>query len=163
MKMQLNRVFNNSLLALLVLALTACGFHLRGSFVVPEQYRNLQLQGQSGSAMAQVLRNSLTNAGVKLDKSAPYTLRLLDENESRRTASTAEDGLTFEYELVLNLSYQLEATSGDVLVGPAQINLERSYVHDRNNLVGSGEEANLLRKEMRQEAVAQMMRRLQAL
>ncbi len=146
----------------LIISLSACGFHLRGSFVVPEQYQNLSLSAKPGSAMLPVLRNRLGNAGVDINSTAPYTLRVLDETETRRTASTAEDGLTFEYELVLNLRYQLESDGGDVLFGPSEINLERSYVHDRGNLVGSGEEQNLLKREMRQEAVAQMMRRLQA-
>ena len=143
------------------LLLSACGFQLRGAGVDSIALDALRVSAQdSHSQTQQQLLDALRNNGVTVRNSAPYHLQLLGEPSYRRALNRSGRSSSAEYQLQQQLVYQITDVNGQPLVGPVTLSTERAYVSDRDNLVGSSEEEALLRREMRQELIHQLMFRL---
>ena len=97
---------------------------------------------------------------ARTSPSAPYTLVLAREDESQRTASYTTSARSAEFELTQTLDYEIRGAQNLLLMAD-KLTVQKYYVHDSNNLIGSDQEAAQLRQEMRQEMVQQMIMRLQ--
>ncbi|UVE17182.1 LPS assembly lipoprotein LptE [Pseudomonas sp. LS44] len=143
--------------------LSACGFQLRGTgdtqFAITEL--NLTARNTYGETVKQV-RQVLENNDVKVYTGAPYTLVLARESESQRTVSYTTNARSAEYELQLALDYELRGAN-DLLLTSDKLEVQKVYVQDDNNLVGSDQEAAQLRQEIRRDLVQQLAQRLQQL
>jgi outer membrane lipopolysaccharide assembly protein LptE/RlpB len=62
----------------------------------------------------------------------------------------------------LLVEFQLENRAGDLIIAPASPVTERVYTLDQANLMGSNEEEELLREEMQDEIIEQIIRRVEA-
>src|SRR5690606_35793925 len=65
-----------------------------------------------------------------------------------------------ERELRSELTYVISNRDGRLLLGPETLTAQRSYGADRNNVTGNTEEEQLLRNEMHQELIRQLVLRL---
>jgi LPS-assembly lipoprotein len=89
-------------------------------------------------------------------------LVITQDSTSRRVLSVDNAGQANEYEVAYTLGFRLDNPDGANLVVPQSINLRRQYRYDPNlTLAKADEEARLVR-EMRQDAVRQLLRRLKA-
>ncbi|MWV15461.1 hypothetical protein F3I16_05310 [Pseudomonas sp. L-22-4S-12] len=145
----------------LAVLLSACGFQLRGTGTADFALKEVDLQARNayGDTVKQV-RQVLENSGVKVHTGAPYTLSLANEKESKRTASYTSNARSAEYELTTTLDYEIRGEKNLLLLND-QLEVQTTYVHDENNLIGSDQESGQLRQEMRRELVQQMVLRLQ--
>lgn len=151
----------NLLVMGLAVLLSACGFQLRGTGTYEIAIKELDLSarnsyGETVTMMRQVLQSN----GVNIHAGAPYKLVLADEQESQRILSYAGAGRTGEYQLTTVLNYDIRSGSNLPLLSD-KIEVQKVFIHDGNNLVGSDQEANDARKEMRRELVQRMVLRLQ--
>ncbi|GAB3465609.1 LPS-assembly lipoprotein LptE [Azotobacter salinestris] len=153
-------------LALIALTslLGACGFQLRGTgetgrLAISEL--NVSARNAYGETQ-RMLRRQLEASGVKVYAGAPYELVLAREKEERRTASYTSSARSVEYELTSTLEYEL-LDARKQLLGSNELEVQKVYVHDQNNITASTQEAQQLREEMRREMVQQLMLRLQQL
>ncbi|WP_223570496.1 LPS assembly lipoprotein LptE [Pseudomonas sp. BF-R-26] len=153
----------NLLVMGLAVLLSACGFQLRGTGTTELAIKELDLSARNayGETVTQ-LRQVLESSGVKVYSSAPYKLFLADEQESQRILSYAGAGRTGEYQMSTVLSYDIRG-QGNLPLLSDKLEVQKVFIHDGNNLVGSDQEANDARKEMRRELVQRMMLRLQQL
>ena len=153
----------NLLVMGLAVLLSACGFQLRGTGTTELAIKELDVSARNayGDTVRQ-LRQVLTNSGVTLTTSAPYKLILVREQEDQRAASYAGTGSSVEYELNTTLNYEIEGKNNLPLLSD-KIEVHKIYLHDGNNITGSGEEATLIRQEMRRDLVQQVVLRLQQL
>ncbi len=151
----------NLLVLGLTVLLSACGFQLRGTgdaqFALDEL--DVTARNQYGQTIKEV-REALESNGVNVHAGAPYTLVLAREDESQRTASYTSGARSAEYELTQSLQYEIRGNNGLLLLND-KLTVQKYYVFDSNNLIGSDQEAAQLRQEMRQEMVQQMLMRLQ--
>jgi len=108
------------------------------------------------------LRQVLESSGVRVYTGAPYKLVLTDEQESQRILSYAGAGRTGEYQVNTVLNYDIRG-QGDLPLLSDKLEVQKVFIHDGNNLVGSDQEANDARKDIRRELVQRMMLRLQQL
>ena len=69
------------------LVLTACGFHLRGSYNIPSTIKHLELKLDTNSTLYFPLRDALQQAGIQLD-SSDYTLEILEDSLNKQTTNT---------------------------------------------------------------------------
>ncbi|UCP07548.1 MULTISPECIES: LPS assembly lipoprotein LptE [unclassified Pseudomonas] len=153
----------NLLVMGLAVLLSACGFQLRGTGTYEMAIKEIDLSarnsyGETVTLMRQVLKNS----GINVHSGAPYKLVLADEKESQRILSYAGAGRTGEYELTTVVDYVILG-QGNLLLVSDKIEMQRVFIHDGNNLVGSDQEAADARKDTRREMVQRMMIRLQQL
>lgn len=153
----------NLLVMGLAVMLSACGFHLRGTGTNELSVKELDLSARNayGETVNQ-LRDALRSSGVNVHAGSPYKLVLTNEQETQRAASYAGSARSVEYELNTTLSYEIQGHNDTSLLAD-KLEVRKVYVHDGNNITGSGQEATQIRKEMRRELVQNMILRLQLL
>ena len=147
----------------LAFLMTACGFHLRGTGSTQMALTELNFAARDAlSPLSKDVKQSLINNKVAISSSAPFTLHLGLEEDSRRTASFTAGTRSAEYTLTTALNYELRSGNLPALIQDS-VAVQRSYAYNQNNVTGSGQEEALLRQEMRRELVMQLMMRLQAI
>ncbi|MDE1193771.1 hypothetical protein BWR59_30055 [Pseudomonas sp. Bc-h] len=153
----------NLLVMGLAVMLSACGFQLRGTGTNALSIKELDVSARDayGQVVTQ-LRQTLSSSGVHVYTGAQYKLFLAREDETQRTASYVGSGRSAEYELTNVLKYEIHG-SKDVLLLEDNVQSTKTFVHDGNNLIGSDQEAEQIRKEMRNDLVQKMVARLQQL
>ncbi|MBV6824118.1 LPS assembly lipoprotein LptE [Pseudomonas sp. PD9R] len=153
----------NLLVMGLAVLLSACGFQLRGTGGTELSIKELDLSARNayGETVTQ-LRQVLEGSGVKVYTGAPYKLVLTDEQESQRILSYAGAGRTGEYQVTTVLNYDI-LSEGNLPLLSDKLEVQKIFMHDGNNLVGSDQEAVTARTETRRELVQRMMLRLQQL
>lgn len=153
----------NLLVAGMALLLSACGFQLRGtgetSFGLDEL--NLQARNSYGET-AQQLEEMLKDNGVRVHPGARYTLDLVREQNRQRTASYTTSARSAEYELTSVLEYEFRGPQDTVLLED-KVEVQKVYVHDSSNLIGSDQEAGQLRAEMRRDLLQQLSMRIRGI
>lgn len=158
----MKRSLSGLLLVMLTTLLTACGFQLRGTGSDDFALQELGLSARDayGETVKDV-RRMLESSGVRVHGGAPYQLVLVREDQRQRAASYTSAARSAENELSASLDY--EVRSGNLLLLADRLEVQKVYVHDANNLIGSDQEAQQLRVEMRRELVQQLAMRLQQL
>ena len=162
------KFFTHASLATLIIFLSACGWHLRGNEPLPDNLRILHLQtADQNSELSRSLKRALATLGATLakpaDNNSPLSLIISRLSEQRRSASTGSRGKDAEYALISSISYQVKNSAGKITAGPTTLSVEKVYLFDSNNVLGSYEEERLLRHEMLRELVQQLLRHYRAL
>ena len=154
-------VKRNLMVVGLALLMSGCGFQLRGTgdadFALSEI--NLQARDSRGQTVQQ-LRELLQSNDVQVHSGARYSLNLANEQTRQRTASYTSSARSAEYELTSTLDYEFRGPQNTVLLQDS-VEVQRVYVHDSNNLIGSSQEGDQLRQEMRRELIQQLVMRVQ--
>jgi len=153
----------NLLVMGLAVLLSACGFQLRGTGTTELAIKELDLSARNayGETVTQ-MRQMLESSGVKVYTGAPYKLVLTDEQENQRILSYAGAGRTGEYQVTTVLNYDIRGQNNLDLLSD-KLEVQKIFMHDGNNLVGSDQEAATARGETRRELIQRMMLRLQQL
>jgi len=151
-------------LILILLLVSGCGFHLRGSVTLSADMQILHLESSVGeSDILQELRRALNSGNVEVvDSPQPgvYSLGLGQEEIEERVLSVNSNARAGEYELSISIPVQLR--SGQVLVfGPEILTIEKVYLADPNNAVAKQEEREIMEEEIRSELAIQILRLLQ--
>ena len=147
----------------MVLLLSACGFQLRGTGMSDFALEEINLQARNSHGdTARQLEQLLENNDVRVHKGARYTLDLVREQTRQRTASYTSSARSAEYELTSILDYQFRGPQNTVLLEDS-IEVQKVYVHDSSNLIGSDQEASQLRNEMRRELLQQLNMRISSI
>jgi len=151
----------NLLVMGLAVLLSACGFQLRGTGTTELTIKELDVSARNayGETVTQ-LRQVLQGSGVKVYTGAPYKLALTDEQEKQRILSYAGTGSSGEYQVTTVLNYEIRGDH-DLQLKSDKIEVEKVFIHDASNLVGSDQEANTARAETRRELIQRMILRLQ--
>ena len=146
----------------LVAMLSACGFHLRGTASLPHE--SLYISGPAYSAFANDLKRAIvagTNTRVAEDAAeADATLFILGENRGKVILTLTRQGTVREFQLLYSVSYRLADKEGKEIVPPSEIALVRSYVFNDQQVLAAESEEAFLYRDMQQDAVQQLLRRL---
>ncbi len=152
-----------TLILVLVMTLCSCGFSLRGSENARLPFSSIALNLQQQNApFSRLLRNALNSSGVAVGSDG-YTLSVSEEQNSIRPVSVTSRASAAQYELSSSVEVALNDPGGAVVFESETLTVQKTYFEDIANIAGSNSEIELLRIEMRQELVNQLMRRLQFL
>ncbi|HKM36229.1 MAG TPA: LPS assembly lipoprotein LptE [Thiopseudomonas sp.] len=147
----------------LAFLMSACGFHLRGTGTMQMALSELNFSARDAlSPLAKQVKIGLINNKVDVLSSADYTLYLGAEESKQRTASFTAGTRSAEYTITSSAAYELRSGNLPALLTD-RLEVQRTYAYNQDNVTGSGQEAELLREEMRRELVTQLMMRLQAI
>lgn len=150
----------------LVLALTACGFHLRNALVLPPDLGPVRVVSVDRySPLADSLAQALARAGATpaTEKTTDATvLDLLAEQWGDRPISLDELGRAQEFSLRYAVTFELRRPDGTTPVPRQTIELARDYVSNPVQSIGTEGEREILQGELRREMVAAVLRRLDA-
>lgn len=152
-------------LLFILIGLAGCGFQLRGQVDLPAGVEPIYIGGNSSSILSIEIRNLLSAAGIALSEdpvSANHQLIILEQDQDRRTASLDEQARAAEYQLIETIKFELRDQQGKTVLGPSKITERRIMPNDPNQVVSTGEEEQLLRREMAQNLAAKIARQLSA-
>jgi LPS-assembly lipoprotein len=153
------------LLLVMTLMISSCGFHLRGATEDAVHLPVLYVSMESNfGEMSRAIRSALTNSGTEIvtdPGAAPWSLFISAEKSDRRIASTNSEISVARYELQSMVDIRLEAQDGTLLIPTIALSTERVYEYDSSNLTGSDVEEQVLKKEMRDELVERILRRVE--
>ena len=155
-----------SLVLTLSLLLSACGFHLRGTVELPEEWRSLYLSSSSpNSELTVALRNGFESNGVNITNldEANYRLQLGEERFERRNLTIGRNARAAEFELVMSTRLRVTDSQGNEILPELDVSTERVMTHDPENVTGKVEESRILRDEMRQDLVQSLLRQIRFL
>ena len=149
-------------------AVAACGFQLRGGGGLPAAFGVVELRG-GGEALRRELGAGLRAAGAVVEgenlaaaDGDAAVLRVLDEQTGRRTLSVDSGGKALKYGVYYEVEFDAIGADGAVLARPRRLRLLEEYIYDGDDVHGAEREEQLLRRAMTGQAVARIIRRLQA-
>ncbi len=149
--------------ALLCTLLSGCGFQLRGAASLP--FDTLYVQAPIGSPFAVQLRRVIIAGSstrvVNAAKEAAATLVVVTELREKSILSLSGGGRVREFQLRYRMSYRMLDKNALETLPVTEIVLTRDFsFNDQDTLSKESEEA-LLFRDMQNDAVQQLVRRLQ--
>jgi len=146
----------------LAATVAGCGFHLRGTADLPQQ--SLYISGPAYSAFANDLKRAIisgTNTRIVDDAAqADATLFIIGENRAKLILTLTQQGTVREFQLRYGIVYRLTDKTGKEIMPTSEIVTVRSYVYNDQNVLAAESEEAILYRDMQQDAVQQLLRRL---
>jgi len=154
-------------LLVLMLGLSACGFHLREPLVLPPDMGPVRVVARDPySPLAESLRVAAERAGATLAADdvvdGVATLRIQSEVWASLPISVDQYGRSQEYTLRYATVFSVERADGSTLIPKQVIELARDYISVPTRSTGTESEKELLTREMRKDMTAAILRRLDA-
>ena len=148
--------------AMLCMGLTACGFQLRGHATLP--FESLYVSGPTvfSNQIARAVRARSQTRVVANAKEAQVTLTILSELRDRLVLSLSAAGRVRELTLNYRVTYRLTDAKGAEYIPASEIVLRRDVTYSDADVLGKEQEEALLYRDMQNDAVQQIVRRLQA-
>src|SRR5215470_485532 len=151
-----------ALLAIATLSVASCGFKLRGQQTFSFETINVPSSSSLGVELQRAIAASSGHVKmVSTAAEADAVVSILGEQQERVILSLNTQGRVTEYQLRYRVIYSVAGPKGVQFVPPTTINLTRDITFNDQVLAKETEEGQLFR-EMRSDAVQQIIRRLAA-
>lgn len=151
-------------LILLTLAVTACGFQLRGQATLPFEtiFVSFPAGHPIGTDLKRLIKVGTKTRVVDQAKAAQAILEIISVSNNKEIMSVSGGGRVREFELRYRVSFRLVDSKGVELIPTNEIALRRIIPFtDAQVVAKEGEEAMLVR-EMQGDSAIQIVRRLEA-
>ena len=153
------------LILFLALALSACGFHLRGHNIQEKSFpfSSLFLKTSVQTPFMSDLQNSLELYQIKLEASADkadLTFEVVSESSDKQVLALSGAGQVLEFQLRYRVSIRAYDKQLQEWLPSDEITLQRTLSYDAQQVLAKEQEEALLYRDMRSDAVQQVMRRL---
>lgn len=144
----------------LVSLLSACGFHLRGDYLLNDELQTLYVtSGDVHGELTRLVKRHLAHNQVKVLKyknTQVPELRIMSDKLDRRTLSVFQNGQVAEYELIYSVHYQIRFANEEPQ--NFRFELNRDYQDDPSLALAKSRELSLLLSEMRTSAADKILR-----
>ncbi len=145
------------------LALTGCGFKLRGAQNFA--FNTLAVMPNPGGPLALELRRSFGAAVHVLSPEEPLTqaqvvLDILQEQREKIVVGVNSSGQVREYQLRVRVKFSVRTPLGKELAPPAEVLLQRDISFNESVALAKEAEEVLLYRDMQTDAVQQVLRQL---
>jgi LPS-assembly lipoprotein len=147
--------------AALALALAACGFQLRGNAALP--FDTIYFPNTSSGVGLDLKRNIQAGSGTQvLDDAqrAQARLEFVEETRQKEVLSLTGAGRVREFRLGYRLVYRVHDREGRDYVPRTVLQLYRDVTYSDADVLAKQEEEEILYRDMRADAVRQILRRL---
>jgi LPS-assembly lipoprotein len=147
----------------LIIFLTACGYHLRGTVDLPNEMRNVYVESASASLQRE-LKAVLQASEAKLVESpsaAGVHLKFTQETMNTRASSINISGRANQFQVNYLLNYSAYDATGKTVLENQQLTIKREYFNDQTDILGKSSEEDLIRSEMIKQAANSLITRLQ--
>jgi len=145
----------------LTLAVSACGFQLRGVGSLP--FESLYVQDTGAPSIERELKRSLKSSGVRLESApeqAQASLDLMSEHFEKKILSLSSAGKVKEYDVIYRVIFRMREAGSEVWESPQTVELHRDYTYSDTELLAKDYEEARLAVNMRTDAVREIMRRV---
>lgn len=152
-----------TLIAAAALAMTGCGFRLRGRFSLPFEtlYISYNLNTPLGSQLSRQIKAGSDVRLVNSPSQAQAILQILGEKRSRNVVAYNALGEAREYELKLEISFRLASPQGALYLPDTSIAAVREISYNDADYLSRDSEESLVINEMMSDIVVQMVRRIE--
>jgi len=143
--------------------LSSCGFQLRGQAAIPYKTLFIETTGgysQFASDLERAIRSGSQTKVVTDRSEAEAVLKIISEVQENRILSLSSGGKVREFELRYRVAYRLTDRAGADLAHSDTIDLHRDMTYDDTEVLAKESEQLLLYRDMKADAVQQMLRRL---
>lgn len=147
----------------LLMGLSACGFHPRGSFAIPDSIGAVQVaNNDTYSALTDGLQSAVdrANANKNGNVAGAAILKIHSEKWTTTPLAIDEQAQVREYITRYKVEFDLTAADGAVLLEKQPIELSREYTYDINVAVGNPAEQEVIQRELRRDMQAAIIRRM---
>jgi LPS-assembly lipoprotein len=147
---------------LIAMTLSACGFQLRGQAAIPFQTVHVEAPGFSAFAndLERAIRTGSKTRIVENRDQAEAVVQIVGESQEKLILSLSSSGTVSEFDLRYRVAYRLTDRAGADLASPGEIVLRRIMTYDDTEVLAKEWEERLLFRDMKTDAVGQMLRRL---
>ena len=152
-------------LLLSVLALSACGFHLRENATLPAAMQRVHLSVSGSSDFQRSLARALRASGATVEDEGGAgiaELRIPTASFSNDTLSAGGYARITEYAVHYHVEFSVVDGAGALLVEPQRIDMQREYSYDATNTVGNASQVQEIQRSLNDDMVQSIMFRLQA-
>ncbi|MFO1281971.1 MAG: LPS assembly lipoprotein LptE [Burkholderiales bacterium] len=144
--------------------LAGCGFQLRGS--ASYAFSTIHVGAPPALPFTQELKRALADAGparvLDSPQGADVVLDIVSVGDDKSVLSLSPGGRAREFQLAKRVQFSLRAPTGAVWLPQDTIEIRRSYLYDDTERLAREIQEQRLLKEMQTDAIAQIVRRLQA-
>lgn len=145
----------------LSLMVSACGFHLRGNYLLPEELHDISLTSfDQYSDLTRNVQKQLRMNGIR--QVAPTTvtpsLDLISESLGERTLSLYQNSRAAEKELTYTVRYSVLIPEHDIKTYTTTVN--RNYLDNPLTALAKSVERDMIEDEMRTQAAEQILRQM---
>ncbi|RLQ20827.1 hypothetical protein DWB85_15640 [Seongchinamella sediminis] len=160
------RPLHHCFILAMALALSACGFHLRGAggVSISDEWRSMYLQTNNpNSEFSREVKTRFAANGVQWqddNKAANYSVVLGPERFNQRNLSLNSEARAAEFELTMRATFAVRKNTGEMVIESTTSSVVKQMENDPQNVVGKAEEIRILKSEMRSELAQQIMRRI---
>ena len=164
----LNQILNPRssirVIAILLVAMTlsSCGFQLRGQAAIP--YKTLFIETNGYSLFANDLERAIRSGSktkiVSSRDEAEAVLKIISEVQEKQIIALSSAGKVLEFEIRYRVAFRLTDRAGKDLTAPGEIYLRRYMTYEDTEVLAKESEEALLYRDMKADAVQQMLRRL---
>ncbi|AVF38330.1 lipopolysaccharide-assembly family protein [Pandoraea apista] len=157
------RIFGWLALLGCALTLSACGFQLRGASEYAFHRLYISGGGQMATDISRYIRyGSKGTVVVTEPKDADARLEIVNTTSSRTAISLDANGQAREFEMRSSFTFQLVTPDGTPIIPLSTIRLTRNLPYSDSETTARDAEAALLGRDMQKDAVAQIIRRMEA-
>lgn len=145
---------------ILSLLLSACGFHLRGMIDLPTWLNNIAIISKNDDKeLIEIFKRY--NIQVNPDPAqAQYWLVINEESIQHRIVSVGASTNPRQFNVTLIIEFMLQSRKGEIIKPSKRIQVSRQVTINNDRILGSTDEETILIKEMKQDAVMQIINQL---
>ncbi|MGR6840296.1 LPS-assembly lipoprotein LptE [Aliivibrio wodanis] len=140
---------------------SACGFHLRGDYLLPEELHEISLSTfDQYSDLTRNVQKQLRMNGIRQVAPTALTpsLNLINESIGERTLSLYQNSRAAEKELTYNVKYSVLIPNHDIKTYTTTVN--RNYLDNPLTALAKSVERDMIEDEMRTQASEQILRQM---
>ena len=159
------RLLQRSALLGCVVALAACGFHLRENVKLPASIQKAYLTVSGGGDFQRMLARELEVGGVDIQKEGGpgiAEIRVPVASFSTDTLTAGGYARITEYAVRFQVQFSVIDAVGNVVVPSQRIDMQREYSYDATNTIGNVSQVTEIQRSLSQDMVQAILFRLQA-
>jgi LPS-assembly lipoprotein len=149
---------------ILTAVLAGCGFHLRGSGSSQMPYKTMYIALPETADVRIWMQRYISAGGstriVDSATEAEAVFQQLQDSRGQTILSVNAQGRARELRLTLTYRFRIVDAKGRELVGPNEVSLSRDVTYDDSNVLAKDLEQSLLWRDMNNDLVNQIVRRL---
>jgi LPS-assembly lipoprotein len=149
-----------------LLALSACGFHMRGEVVLPAGLQRVNVQiSDPFSPLKRDLDAALVRGGAKIETApgdgiAEVVISAVSLAPVAR--SVGANAYVNEFSMVYHVELQITDGAGKIVIAKQVIEQSREFTFDQTQAIGTTAEQDEIKKEMERDMVQAVLRKVAA-
>lgn len=163
------RLFTQSALAALLatgaVAITGCGFKLRGSFTYAFKtlYSGFVETSTLGNEFKRVLATDSALTLVTTAEKAQVVLDVISEQREKVVVGITSSGQVREFQLRIRMKFRLRTPAGKEIIPETELLVQRDVSFNETAVLAKENEEAVLYRDMQTDMVQQLLRRLSAI